>query len=72
MRTTIQVATVATRSTELCRASEINARLPIATPTTNLIAAMLALAIIETVAILVFELEAAGCIRGGLAVRHPG
>ena len=63
---------VATRSTELCSASEISARLPIATPTTNLIAAMLALAIIETAATLVFELEARRGICGGLAVRHSG
>ena len=49
-RTTSQVMTVATRSTEQCSASEISARLPMATPTTNLIAAMLALAKIEIAA----------------------
>jgi len=60
------------RSTELCSASEISARLPIATPTTNLTAAMLALATMETAATLVLELEAERGIRAGLAARHLG
>ena len=42
--------TVATRSTEECSASEISARLPMAMPTTNLAAAMPALAKIEIAA----------------------
>ena len=41
---------VATRSTELCSASEINARLPMAMPTPNLATAMVALAKIEMAA----------------------
>ncbi|BCA02738.1 hypothetical protein BDS110ZK25_07610 [Bradyrhizobium diazoefficiens] len=41
---------VATRSTEECRASEISASEPIATPTTNFAAAMLPLAKIEMAA----------------------
>ncbi len=49
-RTTIQVMTVATRSTDECRASEISANEPIAMPTTNFAAAMPALAKIEIAA----------------------
>ena len=41
---------VATTSTEECSASEISARLPMAMPTANLVAAMPALAKIEIAA----------------------
>jgi hypothetical protein len=46
-RTTIQVTTVATTSTEECSAPEISARLPMVMPTANFAAAMPALAKIE-------------------------
>ena len=48
--------TVATTSTEECKASEISARLPMAMPTANLAAAMPALAKIEIAATVVFSL----------------
>ena len=48
------VDVVATRSTEECSASETKARLPMASPTTNLAAAMPPLAKIEIAATRVF------------------
>src|SRR4051812_24728454 len=61
--------TVATRSTEECSASEISARLPMATPTTNLVAAMPALAKIEIAATRVLTLAMGALIGAGLAGR---
>src|SRR4051794_6629009 len=61
--------TVATRSTEECSASEISARLPIATPTTNLVAAMPALAKIEIAATRVLTVTMGALMGRGLAGR---
>src|SRR4051812_12614135 len=61
--------TVATRSTEECSASEISARLPMATPTMNLVAAMAALAQIEIAATRVFVVAVGALIGAGLAGR---
>jgi hypothetical protein len=58
--------TVATRSTDECRASEISASEPIAMPTTNLAAAMPALAKIEIAATEVL-VEWVLLMRGGVA-----
>src|SRR5438105_10844427 len=60
---------VATRSTEECRASEISASEPIATPTTNLAAAMPALAMIEIAATEDLTLGVL-LMRGGVAGRR--
>src|ERR1700681_2948573 len=63
--------TVATRSTDECRASEISASEPIAMPTTNFAAAMPALAKIEIAA--TEDLTEWGLLmRGGVAGRGEG
>src|ERR1700744_6732433 len=69
----MKVTTVATRSTEECSASEISASAPIATPNTNLAAAIAALATIEIAA--TRDLDGAGVaeevvfMRAGLAAQ---
>src|SRR3981189_2592908 len=60
--------TVATRSTDECRASEISANEPIAMPTTNFAAAMPALAKIE-IAATEDLVEGLLLMRGGVAGR---